>query len=146
MIERILKTDKDITSFILRIVLAVVFFPHGAQKVLGWFGGHGFSGTLGLFTAQGTPTLFVLLLLAAEFLGPIGLALGLFTRIAAAGIAVAMTVALLVHIPHGFFINWAGNQQGEGIEFHLLAIAISIVLLIKGSGWASVDGIIADEK
>lgn len=146
MIERIFKTDKDITSFILRIVLAVVFFPHGAQKVLGWFGGYGFSGTLGFFTAQGIPSLLVLLLFAAEFLGPIGLALGLLTRVAAAGIAVAMSVALLVHIPHGFFINWAGNQQGEGIEYHLLAITISIVLLIKGSGWASIDGIIASRK
>ncbi|EPG72832.1 DoxX family protein [Leptospira fainei serovar Hurstbridge str. BUT 6] len=146
MIERIFKTDKDITSFILRIVLAVVFFPHGAQKVLGWFGGYGFSGTLGFFAAQGTPTLLVLLLFAAEFLGPIGLVLGLMTRVAAAGIAVAMSVALLVHIPHGFFINWAGNQQGEGIEFHILAIAISIALLIKGSGWASIDGIIANGK
>ncbi|TGJ98826.1 DoxX family protein [Leptospira langatensis] len=145
MIQKLLKTDSDLTSLILRIVLAVVFFPHGAQKVLGIFGGYGFSGTYAFLTNAGFPGILVLLLFAAEFLGPIGLLTGLLTRVAAAGIGVAMLVASTTHLAHGFFINWTGGQQGEGVEFHILAIAISLVLVIKGGGKASLDGVIANK-
>ncbi len=147
MIQKLLKTDKDITSLILRIVLALAFFPHGAQKVLGWFGGYGFSGTYDFLTGAGFPGFLVLLLFAAEFLGPIGLLTGLLTRVAAAGIGVAMLVASLTqHLQHGFFMNWMGAQQGEGVEYHILAVAISLVLVIKGGGAASLDGVIAEKK
>ncbi|TGK07830.1 DoxX family protein [Leptospira semungkisensis] len=145
MIQRLLKTDSDLTSLILRIVLAVVIFPHGAQKVLGSFGGYGFSETYAFLTNAGFPGVLVLLLFVAEFLGPLGLLTGLLTRVAAAGIGVIMIVAGVTHFANGFFMNWAGGQQGEGFEYHILAAAISLVLVIKGGGKASLDGVIANK-
>jgi len=128
---------------VLRLTLAVVIFPHGAQKALGWFGGHGFKNTLKFFTNSGIPTVLALLAIAAEFLGPLGLAVGLLTRVAAFGIACVMLVALVtVHWQHGFFMNWFGTQQGEGFEYHLLALGIAISLTIMGGGAWSVDGIL----
>lgn len=134
------KTDNDVSTFLLRILLGVVFFPHGAQKVLGWFGGYGFSGTIGFFTGVlYVPALFAFLAIAAEFAGAIALILGLFTRVAALGIAANMLVAVaMVHWQYGLFMNWAGNQKGEGFEFHLLAIGVAVVLIIRGGGkWAA---------
>ena len=134
-IRWLLQTDSGVVGLILRITLAVVFFPHGAQKVLGWFGGHGFKGTMKYFTDSGIPTVFALLAMAAEFLGPVGLAVGLLTRIAALGIACVMLVAIVrVHWPNGFFMNWFGNQKGEGFEYHLLALGMAISLIIAGAG------------
>jgi putative oxidoreductase len=113
-IRWLLQTDSGMVGLILRITLAVVFFPHGAQKVVGWFGGHGFKGTMKYFTDSGIPTVFALLAMAAEFLGPVGLAVGLLTRIAALGIACVMLVAIVrVHWPNGFFMNWFGNQKAK---------------------------------
>ena len=134
------KTDNDVSTFLLRVLLGVVFFPHGAQKVLGWFGGYGFSGTMGFFTGMlHVPALFAFLAVAAEFAGAIALILGLLTRVAALGIAANMLVAVaMVHWQYGLFMNWAGNQKGEGFEFHLLAIGVAIVLIIRGGGkWAA---------
>jgi putative oxidoreductase len=134
-IRWLLQTDSGMVGLILRITLAVVFFPHGAQKVVGWFGGHGFKGTMKYFTDSGIPTVFALLAMAAEFLGPVGLAVGLLTRIAALGIACVMLVAIVrVHWPNGFFMNWFGNQKGEGFEYHLLALGMAISLIIAGAG------------
>jgi putative oxidoreductase len=137
-------TDGTIVPLILRLTLAIVMFPHGAQKVLGWFGGHGLKGTLAFFAKSGIPAPLALLALAAEFLGPIGLALGLLTRVAAFGIACVMLVAIVtVHTPHGFFMNWMGNQKGEGFEFHLLALGIALALIIGGAGLWSLDAMLA---
>jgi len=137
----LLQTNSGVVGLILRITLAVVIFPHGAQKVLGWFGGHGFKGTMKYFTDSGTPAVFALLAIAAEFLGPLGLAVGLLTRVAALGIACVMLVAIAtVHWRNGFFMNWFGNQKGEGFEYHLLALGIAITLIIVGAGAASLDG------
>ncbi|MBI4378888.1 MAG: DoxX family protein [Nitrospinae bacterium] len=147
MIKKLIQTDNDISSLVLRVLLGVVFFPHGAQKVFGWFGGHGFSGTMGFFTANmGIPAIFALLAIAAEFLGPLGLLSGLLTRVAAFGIFCNMTVAIfMVHLPNGFFMNWLGKKQGEGFEYHILAVAIAIALMIKGGGRWSIDGLISEE-
>lgn len=147
MLEWLLQTDSGVTGLILRITLAVVIFPHGAQKVLGWFGGHGFKGTMKFFTDSGIPTVFALLAIAAEFLGPLGLVVGLLTRVAAFSIACVMLVAILtVHWPHGFFMNWYGNQKGEGFEYHLLALGIAISLIIVGAGAWSVDHALAGAR
>ena len=139
-LNSLFKTDNDVSTFLLRVLLGVVFFPHGAQKVLGWFGGYGFSGTMGFFTGMlHVPALFGFLAIAAEFAGAIALILGLFTRVAALGIAANMLVAVaMVHWQYGLFMNWAGNQKGEGFEFHLLAIGVAVVLIIRGGGkWAT---------
>ena len=129
---------------ILRVVLGLVMFAHGAQKMLGWFGGFGFNGTMGFFTSQmGIPGLFAFLAIAAEFFGGLGLVVGFLTRIAAFGIAMNMIVAImLVHSQFGFFMNWNGNQKGEGFEYHLLALAMALVLMVRGSGAWSVDRIV----
>ena len=141
MFEKILKTDRDISAFILRLTLGIIFFPHGAQKALGWFGGYGLSATLAHFTDKmHIPLIFALLAVTAEFLGAIALILGFFTRVAAFGITIVMLVAVyMVHAQNGFFMNWSGMQKGEGFEFHLLAIGIAIALMIKGAGSFSID-------
>jgi len=141
MLRKLTATDNATAITILRLVLGIVFFAHGAQKMLGWFGGYGFTGTMGFFTeTMHMPALFAFLAIAAEFFGGLGLILGLLTRVAAFGIAVDMLVAVvMVHIKFGFFANWSGIQKGEGIEFHLLALAICIFLMIKGAGAASLD-------
>ena len=140
------KTDNAVSTLLLRLTLGIVFFPHGAQKVLGWFGGYGFNGTMGFFTEQmHIPALFAFLAIAAEFAGSIALVLGFLTRIAAFGIAATMAVAVaMAHWQNGFFMNWYGNQKGEGFEFHLLAIGIALVLIITGGGKFSLDRLVAD--
>ncbi len=147
VLEWLLQTDSGVVGLVLRFTLAVVIFPHGAQKVLGWFGGHGFKNTMKFFTDSGIPAVFALLALAAEFLGPLGLVVGLLTRVAAFGIACVMLVAIItVHWPYGFFMNWFGNQKGEGFEFHLLALGIAIALIIGGAGAWSVDSFLAGAR
>jgi putative oxidoreductase len=142
-------TSNDPVLTWLRLMLGIVFFPHGAQKMLGWFGGHGFSATMGGMEKVGIPAFFVFLAICAEFFGSLGLISGLLTRVAAFGIGVNMVVAILmVHARNGFFMNWAGNQRGEGFEYHLLALAIAAALVIRGGGAASIDRLIwsAGEK
>jgi putative oxidoreductase len=139
--NKLFSTANDNTLALVRLVIGVVFFMHGAQKTLAWFGGYGFHATMHFFTTQmGIPAVFAFLAISAEFLGGIGLILGFLTRIAAFGIAVDMLVAVtLVHARNGVFMNWYGNQKGEGYEYHLLAIAICILLMVKGAGALSVD-------
>lgn len=138
--KRLLATSDDATLTILRMVLGVVFFAHGAQKMLGWFGGYGFHGTMGFFEHLGMPAPVAFLIICTEFFGGLGLIVGLLTRIPALGIGVEMIGAvLMVHLPNGFFMNWTGNQKGEGFEYHLLVIAIAVTLLIRGGGAFSAD-------
>ncbi len=141
MFNKLIQTEDDISGFILRLILGAVFFPHGMQKLFGWFGGNGFSGTMGFFTDKmEIPAVFAFLAIMAESLGSVALIAGVLTRIAAFGIGTVMVVAvLMVHLPYGFFMNWFGTKQGEGFEFHLLAIAIALALMIKGGGKWSVD-------
>jgi len=141
MFRKLFATDDNPATVILRLVLGVVFFAHGAQKLLGWFGGPGFSGTMGMFTGYlHIPAPFAFLAIAAEFFGGLGLILGFLTRIAALGIGVNMLVAVaMVHHTYGFFMNWTGAQKGEGFEYHLLVLAITGYLMIRGAGALSVD-------
>jgi len=142
MFGKLLSTRDDVAPLVMRVMLGIVFLPHGAQKVFGWFGGYGLSGTLHFFTeTMGVPLIFALLVIAAESLGALGLIVGFLTRIAALGVACVMIGAIfMVHLSNGFFMNWSGQQAGEGFEFHLLAIALALALLITGGGKASVDG------
>jgi putative oxidoreductase len=140
MFKKLISTSNDVALTILRLVLGVVFFAHGAQKLLGWFGGYGLTATVGAFTHMGMPAPLVYLIIATEFFGGLGLILGFLTRIPALGIGCLMVGAIfLVHLPNGFFMNWANNQKGEGIEYHLMAIAMAAVLLLRGAGAFSVD-------
>jgi putative oxidoreductase len=147
MFHKIINTSNDFAIAILRLTFGLVFAAHGAQKVLGWFGGYGFSGTMGFFTHQmGIPAPFAFLAICAEFFGGLGLIVGFLGRIAALGIICNMLVAVvMVHAQNGFFMNWAGNQKGEGFEYHLLAIAIGLVILFKGSGAMSVDRVLTED-
>jgi putative oxidoreductase len=147
MFHKLFSTSNDFVLTIVRLALGVTFFMHGAQKMLGWFGGYGFHATMGTFTHYlGIPAPLAFLAICAEFFGGLGLLVGLLSRIAALGIIVNMLVAIAtVHHVNGFFMNWTGQQKDEGFEFHLLAIALAIVVLIKGSGAVSIDRAIAGE-
>lgn len=148
MLRQLTTTDGIAATTIIRVVLGIVFFAHGAQKMLGWFGGYGFSGTMSYFTGMmHIPAFFAFLAICAEFFGGIGLIFGVLTRIAALGIAVNMLVAIfLVHRHFGFFANWSGLQKGEGYEFHLLVLAMCAFLLIRGAGAFSVDRKLAGQN
>jgi len=144
-IRRIFETNSGWDSLILRVGLGAVIFPHGAQKLLGWYGGFGFAGTMGFFTEQmHLPWLVAFLVIMGESLGSLGLIAGFLTRFTALSLAVIMVGAIVtVHLPNGFFMNWSGKQTGEGFEYHLLVITMSVVLLITGAGRWSVDRLIA---
>ena len=145
MFRKLIATDNDIATTILRLALGVIFFAHGAQKMLGWFGGYGFTGTMGFFTGVlHIPAVFAFLAIAAEFFGGLGLILGLLTRVASFGIFCNMIVAVaMIHHNFGFFMNWTGTQKGEGYEYHLLLVAASAFLIIRGAGAASVDRLLS---
>lgn len=142
--KNLLQTDDAWSSLVLRVTLGLVMFPHGAQKVFGWFGGFGFSGTMGFFTTQlNIPVVLAFLVIMAESVGAVMLIVGFVGRFAAFGIACVMVGAIdLVHWPYGFFMNWFGKQAGEGFEYHLLALAMSVAIMIAGSGRWSVDRVV----
>ena len=129
---------------LIRIVAGGVMLPHGMQKMFGWFGGAGFAGTIHGFGQRGFPAPLVFLVIMAEFFGSIGLIVGFLSRIAALGIAIDMTVAAItVTSKFGMFINWAGKQKGEGMEYQLLMIGMTLAIVIAGGGALSVDSAVA---
>ena len=142
--NRLFQTEDRWAPFILRIMLALVIFPHGAQKLLGWFGGNGFEGTMGFFTQQmGLPWVIAFLVIMGESIGALALAAGFLTRFTAASLGIIMLGAIAtVHWPHGFFMNWFGAQAGEGFEYHLLVIGMGLSLMMTGAGKWSVDQVI----
>ena len=141
MFKKILATQNNYAALVVRLTLGLVMFPHGAQKMLGWFGGYGFTGTMGFFTGTlGIPAIFAFLAILAEFAGALGLITGLLSRVAAFGIACVMVVAMFTgHLANGFFMNWFANQPGEGVEYHLLALGLAIAVMIQGAGAFSID-------
>jgi putative oxidoreductase len=141
MLRKFLYTEEKYSTTLLRIMLGLILFPHGAQKMLGWFGGYGFSGTMNFFTGTaGLPYIIGLLVILIEFFGAIFLITGFAVRLTAfAVIADMIGIIFKSHIQNGFFMNWFGNQAGEGYEYHLLVIAISVVLLMSGAGKWSAD-------
>ncbi|MBA3883636.1 MAG: DoxX family protein [Chthoniobacterales bacterium] len=137
----LVQTQSGSVALVARLVLAIVMLPHGLQKTAGWFGGYGFSGTMQFFTATlGIPWVLALAAILAETIGPIALAAGFATRVGAAAIGTNMVVAALIrHLENGFFMDWFHTQPGEGIEYHLLAVALCAVVFVLGGGTASVD-------
>ena len=150
MWKRLLDTSDNVSDLILRLTLAAVFFPHGAQKALGWFGGYGFTASLGFFTGKmGIPTALAVLAIGAEFLGSLGLFVGLFARVAAFGIFCNMAVAVaMVHYKMGFFMNWAGQMPAgnEGFEYHILALALAFAVIVRGAGPVSLDRVLSRNR
>jgi putative oxidoreductase len=142
MFRALLATQNEFSLTIARLFLGIVIFMHGAQLMLGWFGGFGYAGSMQFFTQTlHIPVLFAWLAIMSQFIGAIALIVGLFTRIAAIGIAIDMLVAIFkIHIHVGFFMNWYGTLKGEGYEYHLLALALCLVLMARGGGALSIDG------
>jgi len=141
MFERFLKTNASNTLFAQRALLGAVMLPHGAQKLLGWFGGYGFTDTMKYFTGTlHIPSALAASVIMSEAFGSLGLLFGLGTRLAALGAAATMLGAVFTtHLQVGFFMNWFGNQQGEGFEYHLLALALALPLLVHGGGAFALD-------
>jgi putative oxidoreductase len=145
MLKLLVKTENDYTLTVMRLVLGFLFFVHGSQLMLGWFGGYGLGGSMQFFTQKlGIPAPFAFLGIATQFFGGILLLLGLVSRLAALTIIGNMVVAIVkVHWQYGLFMNWFGNQKGEGFEYHLLAIAIGLAVVVRGSGALSFDRLLA---
>lgn len=141
MLLDLLSTNPDWIQTIVRLILGVVFFAHGAQKVLGWFGGTGLKQTVRtMHETLGLPPSIALVAVLAEFLGGLGLIAGLLGRVAAVGIPVVMLAAIMmVNGRYGLFLNWFGDRKGHGYEYHLLAVASVVVIIVRASGAISLD-------
>ncbi len=146
LIKKFFKTDeRSWVLLIARISLGITILPHGAQKALGLFGGHGLMNTLGHFKSMGMPLLLAILVISAEFIGSFGMIIGLGTRFMAFSIFVTFFGAMFIggHVDHGFFMNWMGQQGGEGIEYFIMLLGLAIIGMIGGAGKCSVDGLIS---
>lgn len=144
MFSALIRTDsRDYTLLIARVVLGLVMLPHGMQKLLGWFGGYGFEGTINGFAAgMGIPAFLTVIVILSETLGSLLLILGLMGRVwSFLSIATMIGAIVTVHSKVGFFMNWSGTQPGEGFEYHILAITLGLVIMLKGSGALSLDGV-----
>jgi putative oxidoreductase len=141
VIAHLTATHADWIVVIARIVLGIIFFAHGAQKMLGWYGGPGLASCMRTFTEHlHLPPALAFLVIAGELLSGVGLIVGLFSRIAALVIALTMVGAIAtVHFRFGLFLNWFGTQEGHGIEYHLLTIALALVVVVQGAGALSLD-------
>jgi putative oxidoreductase len=144
MISNLFSTEPDWTLTTIRVILGAVFFAHGAQKMLGWFGGHGLKETLrAMHQFLRLPVPLAFLAVATEFFGGVGLIVGLLSRVAAIGICITMLAAIvMVHGRNGLFLDWFGDRKGHGFEYHLLAIALAVAIVVRGSGAASLDRIL----
>lgn len=138
------KSYRNWTLLLARVALAATIFPHGAQKVLGWWGGNGLSATMQAFSSRmHIPTPLAAAAIAAEFLGALGIAFGVLTRLSAAGVGVTMLVAAVINLHNGFFMNWFGAQSGEGIEYFIPVLALSLLLVVEGAGALSFDKLLS---
>ncbi|MCK6608130.1 MAG: DoxX family protein [Flavobacterium sp.] len=141
MKNKIFETNNDWTGLILRLTIGIVLLPHGAQKMLGIFGGYGFKGTMGFFTETlHLPWIIGFLVIIIEFIGALSLIAGFASRIWSVLTIILFTgIIFTSHLDHGFFMNWFGNQKGEGYEYHLLVIGLSLATLLNGSGKYAID-------
>lgn len=143
LIKKLIRTSPEVAPFVARIFLGLVIFPHGAQKILGIWGGHGLSAMMESFqTWFGIPPFVSVLVAFAEFFGAIALVLGLFGRFMASSILLVMLGAIYFVVNDFFFMNWYSQPRGEGFEFHLLAIGLAIIVIIRGSGKYSIDDLL----
>lgn len=145
MKNKIFLTNNDWTGLVTRLTLGLILFPHGAQKMLGWFGGYGFTGTMGFFTdTMHLPWIAGFLVIVIEFIGSLALLAGFASRVwAALTIILFAGIIFSSHLDNGFFMNWFGNQKGEGYEYHLLVIGLSLATLLNGSGKYALDKLLS---
>ena len=148
MTQKIFRTNNDLTGFVTRLTIGLIMFPHGAQKMFGWFGGPGYAGEMKFFTETlHIPWLIAFTVIIIEFFGSISLIIGFASRLwAVAMILLFMGIIFIAHVDNGFFMNWYGNQKGEGFEYHLLIIGLALATLISGSGKYSMDGILVQKQ
>lgn len=146
--RKLLESRPDVALTIARIAAGAVMLPHGLQKALGWYGGHGFTASMQFFTdVKGIPAPLAFLAIVAETLGALGLIFGFLSRVSAFGVGATILVAMLtVQLPNGFFMNWFGNQKGEGIEYSLLLIGLTLVTMLRGGGAFSLDSLLLKLK
>ena len=137
----VLSTRAELAPALARLALGLVMLPHGAQKTVGWFGGYGFTGTMQWFTeTMHIPWIFGFAAIVAETLGAIALIAGFGSRLAALAVgAVFVTAVATIHVRFGFFMNWDGNQAGEGIEYFFLGLTLVAIVALRGGGAWSVD-------
>ena len=139
-VDAVLGTFPSWSLLVVRLGLGVVFFAHGSQKVLGWFGGHGLTGTVKGFRGMGVPPAATVIAAFIEFLGGLGMIVGLLARPAAVGIIIVMLVAISkVHGQHGFFLNLGVPGKGPGFEFNFALIVMALAILVGGAGILSLD-------
>lgn len=147
MFNAFVRTDSSPAQLLIRLALGIVIFPHGAQKVFGWFGGPGYDATMAAFSQMGFPAWAILILMVSECAGSLLLIVGFLTRLWALSIGAAMAICMyLNHLQHGFFMNWFGQQQGEGYEFHILVLGIAAALVIRGGGLLSLDRVYTKDR
>lgn len=146
MFQRLIRTNEDIAPLLARVALGAVILPHGLQKLLGLFGGYGFSATIDALTGSGLPWIAALLVILGESFGALGLIFGFISRFAAFGMIAIMLGAIFIHLPNGFFMNWSGQQAGEGFEFHLLAIGLGLIVMLRGAGKWSLDNLLTRKQ
>jgi len=144
MKNKIFNTNNDWTGLVTRLSIGLILFPHGAQQMLGIFGGYGFSGSMVFLTGTlHLPWLIAFLVITIQFFGSIFLVTGFASRIWSITLVVIFIGTIFTaHIGNGFFMNWYGTQKGEGFEYALLVVGLSIATLINGSGKYSIDNII----
>jgi putative oxidoreductase len=145
-VSYLLHTNVDWVQLVARLILGIIFFAHGAQKMFGWFQGPGLKKSVQMLTEHiHVPAALAFLAIATECFGGLGLIVGLLSRVDAAGVLVTMVVAIvLVHGRHGLFLNWFGDRKGHGYEYHLLALALALVVIVRGSGALSLDHFISN--
>lgn len=148
LFKKLITTHPNLGFSIARLTLGLVIFPHGAQKLLGLFGGYGYQSTMESLTTQmGLPSIVAFSVIMIEFFGSFSLVLGLFSRFWAISLAGMFTgIIITTQLEHGFFMNWYGNQAGEGCEYSLLVIGLALTVLVNGSGKWSIDSIISKNK
>lgn len=148
LFKKLITTHPNLGFSIARLTLGLVIFPHGAQKLLGLFGGYGYSGTMESLTNQmGLPSIVAFSVIMIEFFGSISLVFGLFSRFWALSLT-SMFIGIIIttQLEHGFFMNWYGNQAGEGYEYSLLIIGLALTILVNGSGKWSIDSLISKKQ
>lgn len=144
MTDQLFSTTSNYAGTVLRVVLGLVLFAHGAQYMLGWFGGNGLKATLQFLTeAMALPWIVALAVICIQFFGAIALVLGMATRLTALAVLGIFVGMISYHVQYGFYMNWSGTEAGEGFEFHLLVLAMCGALLLVGGGAWSLDRMIA---